>query len=79
MNYTRSLGDPTSIRKEESRYVCHGWTIFFLEIENDVLESKTNLVNYFNCDNIGFTSDYVGCNIEMRPKDITVKFFLNHF
>jgi len=46
----------------------------FLGTEEDVIDEKKKMLQYFECDDIGFVREYVGCKIHMRAGDRSVKF-----
>jgi hypothetical protein len=50
---------------------CQSWVddCLFLCTSDDVIESKNALMRYFECDNIGYAEEYVGCRITMKDKE----------
>ena len=78
LDYIRCKGDPCCyVKDKEGRFVTYlSWVdnCLFLGTEDDVVESKTDLMKYFGCNDIGFLDEYVGCRIEMRRGDKSVKF-----
>jgi Reverse transcriptase (RNA-dependent DNA polymerase) len=78
MGYVRSKGDPCCYFKivDNRIMMCLSWVddCLFLGTEDDVISSKTELMKHFNCDDNGFSDEYVGCKIEMCSGNKMTKF-----
>jgi hypothetical protein len=78
MGFTRSDGDPCCYYKNISgrKIVCLWWVddcIFFGSI-SDIIREKNRMMEYFECEDVGFVKEYVGCKVEMDEKEKSVKF-----
>jgi Reverse transcriptase (RNA-dependent DNA polymerase) len=78
MGFERSDGDPCCYYKNVSgrKIVCLSWVddcIFFGSIQ-DIIREKNRMMEYFECEDIGFVKEYVGCKVEMNERERSVKF-----
>jgi Reverse transcriptase (RNA-dependent DNA polymerase) len=51
--------------------------IFFGSIPN-IIREKNRMMEYFECEDVGFVKEYIGCKVKMNEKERSVK-FMQHF
>jgi Reverse transcriptase (RNA-dependent DNA polymerase) len=78
MGFVRRDGDPCCYYKNVSgrKIICLSWVedcIFFGSIP-DIIREKNKMMEYFECEDVGFVKEYVGCKVEMSEKERSVKF-----
>jgi Reverse transcriptase (RNA-dependent DNA polymerase) len=78
MGLNRSYGDPCCYFKiiEDRLIVCLSWVddCLFLGTRKDVVSAKDEIKTYFECDDLGFAEEYVGCKIGIDHDNGVVKF-----
>jgi Reverse transcriptase (RNA-dependent DNA polymerase) len=78
MGFQRSYGDPCCYYKvvKKRLVVCLSWVddCLFLGKNEDVVSAKNQLKTYFECDDLGYAKEYVGCKINMDQDNQVVKF-----
>jgi hypothetical protein len=45
--------------------------LFFGSIP-DIIKEKNRMMEYFECEDVGFVKEYVGCKVEMNEKERSV-------
>ena len=78
MNFRRSKADPCLYYKWTGRGLNTwiSWVDDLIAIgpREEVLENKEQVKKYFECDDIGFLEEYVGCKVERNVNEGSVKF-----
>ena len=78
MNFRRSNADPCLYYKWTGRGLNTwiSWVDDLIAIgpREEVLENKEQVKKYFECDDIGFLEEYVGCKVERNKNEVSVKF-----
>jgi hypothetical protein len=74
MGFERSKGDPCCyVKTVENRVIiCLSWVddCMFMGTNRDILQSKSQIMQYFECHDVGYTEEYVGCKIEVSDKKV---------
>jgi hypothetical protein len=74
MDFITSKGDPCCYIRylEETTVVCLFWMddCIFFGTNTDVIKSKSKLMEYFEFDDVGYCTEYVGCNITNIGKSV---------
>ena len=78
LKFTRSQCDPCLYWKDTmlGMVIWLSWVDDCLCIgpENDVIKAKSQMKELFDCDDVGDFHEYVGCKIDYKPEDMSLKF-----
>jgi Reverse transcriptase (RNA-dependent DNA polymerase) len=70
MGFKGSNADPCCYIKEIDKQltICLSWVddCLIMGTRDNVINTKTKLMEYFECDNVRFSNEYVGCKIELN-------------
>jgi len=75
MGFEKTQGDPCCyVKRQKNRIiVCLSWVddCLFIGNDNDVIEAKRQIMEFFECDDVGYCNEYVGCVIKNSGKSIS--------